>query len=290
MLRAQAFLTALLAASSWAADFSGESAFEFTRAAVGFGPRPSGSEAIRKLQAYILDQLKACRCEVSEDNFTARTPRGEIAMKNIVARFPASPANANTRAIAITGHYDTKYFPGRMFVGASDGGSSTGVLLELARVLAGEPHADDIYIVFFDGEEAAGEWSDNDKLYGSRHLVARWRADGTLSRLRAVINVDMVGDRDLNLRKETNSSRSLVELIWSVAGELGYGRYFTQDEITIDDDHIPFLEAGVSAVDLIDFDYEPWHEDSDTLDKLSPQSLEAVGRVVHGVVRRLLAR
>lgn len=212
-------------------------------------------------------------------------------MKNIIARFPASAAsNGNVRAVVVTGHYDTKYFPGRKFVGASDGGSSTGLLLELARVLAGEERTDDVYIVFFDGEEAVGEWSDSDKLYGSRHLVSKWRADGTLNRIRAVINVDMIGDRDLNLKKETNSSRGLVEMVWGVAEELGYSRYFVEDEITIDDDHMPFLQAGVGAVDLIDFDYDPWHEDSDTLDKLSPRSLEAVGRVVHKVIERLTTR
>jgi Zn-dependent M28 family amino/carboxypeptidase len=208
-------------------------------------------------------------------------------MKNIIARFTGSDS---ARAIAVTGHYDTKLFSGRKFVGASDGGSSTGVLLELARVFASEPHKNDLYLVFFDGEEAVGEWSSTDKLYGSRHLVSRWRADGTLPRLRALINVDMVGDRDLNLLKETSSTRGLVELIWGVAGELGYRANFVPEELAVDDDHMPFLEAGVSAVDLIDIDYEHWHEDTDTLDKLSPKSLEAVGRVVAESVRRLESR
>jgi glutaminyl-peptide cyclotransferase len=291
MFRAQVAFLALLVVTAPAAEFSGDSAFEFARRAVAFGPRPSGSDAIKGLQGYILERLKQCQCEVTEDNFIARTPRGEIAMKNIITRFSAkSASNGTARAIAVTGHYDTKYFPGRKFVGASDGGSSTGLLLELARVLTGEAHANDVYVVFFDGEEAAGEWSDADKLYGSRHLVSKWRADGTLSRIRAVINVDMIGDKDLNLKKETNSSRGLVEIIWGVAADLGYSSNFTQDEITIDDDHMPFLQAGVGAVDLIDFDYEPWHEDSDTLDKLSARSLEAVGRVVHEVVRRIDTR
>lgn len=271
-----------------AVDFSGESAFEFTRRATEFGPRPSGSEALQRLQGYILEQLKTCGCEVVEDNFVASTPRGDIPMKNIIARFPGRvPSNGMPRALAVTGHYDTKYFPGRKFVGASDGGSSTGLLLELARVLKGGASNNDVYIIFFDGEEAVGEWSNTDKLYGSRHLVSKWRLDGTLSRIRAVFNVDMIGDRNLNIKKVTNSSRELVELVWNAANDLGYSRYFIEDEISIDDDHMPFLEAGVGAVDLIDFDYEPWHEDSDTLDKISPYSLEIVGRVVHEVVTRL---
>ncbi|MFM2124504.1 MAG: hypothetical protein RL328_955, partial [Acidobacteriota bacterium] len=201
-----------------AAEFSGDSAFAHTRKAVEFGPRPSGSPEIAKLQTYILDQLKSCKCEVTEDSFTARTPKGEVRMKNILAKFPGQSG----RAIAVTGHYDTKPFPGRKFVGASDGGSSTGLLLELAHALAGEARTDDVYLVFFDGEEAVGEWSDFDKLYGSRHLALTWRDNGLLRKLKGVINVDMIGDRDLNLKREDNSTRSLVDLVWKTAADLGY--------------------------------------------------------------------
>jgi hypothetical protein len=270
-----------------AAEFSGEAAFAHARRAVEFGPRPSGSAALAELRAYILEQLTDCRCQVTEDHFTARTPRGEIAMTNIIARFPGPPG---ARAIAVTGHYDTKFFDDRVFLGASDGASSTGLLLELARALAGEPRADDVYVVFFDGEEAAAEWTEADKLYGSRHLALQWRADGTLARLKALINVDMIGDRDLTIHKEENSSPHLIELVWQTARDLGYGRYFLPTWINIDDDHMPFLQLGAPAIDLIDFDYPHWHEASDTLDKLSPRSLEVVGRVVHETVRRLERR
>jgi Zn-dependent M28 family amino/carboxypeptidase len=289
MLRTQALLTVFLAGIAAAADFSGEAALEFTRRAVAFGPRPSGSAAIRQLQAYILEQLKQCKCQVTEDAFTAPTPRGEVAMKNIIAKFPgkARTAGAPVNAIAVTGHFDTKYFPGRKFVGASDGGSSTGLLLELAKVFAGEARTDDLYIVFFDGEEAVGDWTETDKLYGSRHLAQRWRSDGTLARLKGLINVDMIGDRSLNIRQETNSNARLRQLVWRTAADLGYQAFFVQSTITIDDDHMPFLELGVPAVDLIDFDYAPWHEDTDTMDKLSAQSLQIVGRVVAESVRRL---
>jgi Zn-dependent M28 family amino/carboxypeptidase len=289
MLRAQAFLTALLAAFAAAGDVSGDAALEFARRAVAFGPRPSGSEANRQLQNYILEQLRQCKCQVAEDAFTARTPRGPIAMKNIIAKFAGKPraAGAPPNAIAVTGHFDTKYFPGRKFVGANDGGSSTGLLLELARALAGEPRSDDVYIVFFDGEEATGDWTETDKLYGSRHLAQRWRADGTLARLKGLINVDMIGDRNLNLRQDTNSDPRLRQLVWRAAAELGYQAFFTQATIAIDDDHMPFAEPGVPVVDLIDFDYESWHEDTDTMDKISAQSLQIVGRVVVESVRRL---
>lgn len=277
-----------LAALAAGADFSGESAFGFTQRAVGFGPRPSGSEAIKQLQAYILEQLKTCRCQVTEDNFMARTPKGQIAMKNIIAKFPGKAgANGVIRAIAVTGHYDTKPFPGRKFVGASDGGSSTGLLLELARALTGEARTDDVYVVFFDGEEATGDWTDTDKLYGSRHLAVKWMSDGTLTRLKALINVDMIGDKQLNIKQEQNSNTRVKQLVWRAAADLGFQANFVQDTINIDDDHMPFVELGAPAIDLIDFDYAPWHEDSDTLDKLSAQSLHIVGRVVQESVHRL---
>lgn len=283
MFRSQALLTIALAGALAAADFSGASALAFTRKAVDFGPRPSGSAAIRGLQDYILDQLKACQCQVSGDTFDVQGPAGRVTMKNIIARFPGTSG----RAIAVTGHYDTKNFPGRRFVGANDGGSSTGLLLEMARALAGEPRVDDVYLVWFDGEEAFGDWSERDSVWGSRHLAARWRADGTLRRLRALINVDMIGDRDLTVLEDTNSSPGLRRLVTQVARDLGYESHFDTDLLGMEDDHLPFLDAGVPSVDIIDFDYAPWHEDADTMDKLSAESLEMVGRVVKEMVRRL---
>jgi len=288
MLRLLPFLIALCAALSPAAEISGASAFEFTKHAVDFGPRPSGSEANRALQNYILTQLKTCRCEVTEDAFTATTPRGPIAMRNIIAKFPGKGRpGSSPQAIAVTGHFDTKYYPGRKFVGASDGGSSTGMLLEFARVLTGEPRIDDIYLVFFDGEEAVGEWTETDSVYGSRHIADRWRRDGTLGRLKALINVDMIGDKNLNIRQETNSTASLRKLFWSTAAELGYQAYFPNEAISTDDDHMPFIKMGAPAIDIIDFDYPPWHTDTDTMDKLSAKSLEIVGTVVLEVVHKL---
>lgn len=288
MLRAQAFLIAscmaiVPAVSASAAGFSGAAALDFTRRAVAFGPRPAGSEADRKLQAYILDQVRVRGAQVTEDPFMAKTPRGAIAMKNIIVKFPGKSG----RAIAITGHFDTKYFPGRHFVGANDGGSSTGVLLELAHVLAGQPRIDDVYLVFFDGEEAFGEWSDTDSLYGSRHLEERWRNDGTLRRLKALINVDMIGDKNLNIQQDLNSNAALRHLVWQTAADLGYRAYFINDTLREDDDHMPFVKAGVPALDVIDFDYPPWHKDDDTMDKVSSQSLEIVGTVMLEAIHRL---
>ncbi len=296
------FLIPILAASIApsivsASTVSGASALEFARRAVAFGPRPAGSEANHALQNYIVAQLKldgcgagaaAHGCELIDDSFTATTPRGAIAMKNIIARFPGKAPGAATKpAIALTGHFDTKYFPGRNFVGASDGGSSTGLLLELAKVIAKEPHNGDIYVVFFDGEEAFGEWTDTDSVYGSRHLAERWRKDGTGARLRALINLDMIGDKSLDIRREMNSNAGLRKLFWSTASDLGYGAYFPSEQISTDDDHMPFIRAGVPSIDIIDFDYPPWHTDADTMDKISAQSLEIVGNVTLEVVHRL---
>jgi glutaminyl-peptide cyclotransferase len=285
MLRPLALLALAVSAalSATAANFSGQAALDFTRQAVAFGPRPSGSEAIHKLQAYILAQLKPDGCEIVEDSFTAKTLKGDIAMKNILCKFPGKSG----KAVAITGHYDTKLFPGRRFVGANDGGSSTGFLLELARALARQPRVDDVYVVFFDGEEALGEWTATDSVYGSKHLAELWRKDGTAPRMKALINVDMIGDKSLNIKQEPNSTPRLTRLVWSTAADLGYSAYFLDDSLAIEDDHLPFLKFGVPSLDIIDFDYPPWHEDSDTMDKLGARSFEIVGAVVMESIHRL---
>lgn len=268
-----------------AANFSGTAALNYTRQVVAFGPRPSGSEAIKKTQAYILAQLRQDNCQISEDDFIANAPiKGNIPMKNIICKFPGKSG----RAIVLTGHYDTKWFPNRHFVGANDGGSSTGLLLEMASVLKHETNSDDIYLVWFDGEEAVREqWEGTDNLYGSRHLADKWRKDGTLAHVIALINVDMIGDKSLDIKMETNSTPVLNRLIWDTAKRLGYGAEFLDEKLATEDDHLPFLQQGVPAVDLIDFDYPPWHEDSDTMDKLSADSLEIVGTVVLETVHRL---
>lgn len=270
-----------------AKTFSGAAALNFTAKAVAFGPRASGSAANAKLREYIHAQLASCRCEVSSDSFTAQTPDGPVAMENIIAKFPGKSG----RAIAITGHFDTKKMAG--FVGANDGGSSTGILMELASVLAGRPRIDDIYLVFFDGEEAVRDWTDTDSVYGSRHLAAKWTADGTNRRLKALINVDMTGDKDLDIVYEYASSPSLRKLVWDAADALGYSTNFLRQPSDVEDDHIPFLKAGVRALDLIDFTYGPsnayWHTAQDTMDKLGAHSFQVIGDVLMRVIPELEA-
>jgi glutaminyl-peptide cyclotransferase len=275
-----------LAALLGAADFNGNEALEFTKKAVAFGPRPPGSPANRELRAYIRNQIRIRGGRLVDDAFIAATPSGPVQMHNIICVFPGTSG----RTIVFTGHYDTKLFPGRHFVGANDGGSSTGVLLELMRALASTSHKDEIDIVWLDGEEAFGEWSDTDGIYGSRHLAEQWAHQGVLARIRALINVDMIGDSGLGIIQELNSNAALRKLVWQVANEKGYGRYFLDHASAIEDDHVPFLKRGVPALDLIDFDYGPdnsfWHTDKDTVDKLSAHSFQVVGDVLLDLVRR----
>ncbi|MDQ2900884.1 MAG: M28 family peptidase, partial [Acidobacteriota bacterium] len=196
-------------------EFSGARALEYTRQAVAFGPRPPGSPAIHKLRAYIARQLKLRGCEITPDSFNAKTPNGPVAMENIIAKFPGTSG----KAVVFSGHYDTKLQPN--FVGANDGGSSTGFLLAMAEALQGTARKDDIYIVFLDGEEAFNQWTDTDSLYGSRHLAEKWATDGMASRIKALINVDMIGDKDLQLLFDGESAASIRKIIWDTADRLG---------------------------------------------------------------------
>jgi Zn-dependent M28 family amino/carboxypeptidase len=273
-----------------AGDFSGAQALQFTKRAVAFGPRPAGSQANRELRAYIKAQIRGSHGRLSEDSFTASTPKGPVPMQNIICSFPGTSG----RTVVFSGHFDTKDLPGGKFVGANDGGSSTGLLLELMRALSSADHKDEIDVVWLDGEEAFGEWSDTNGTFGSRHLAAKWASEGVLAKIRALINVDMTGDRDLGIIQEENSTPALRKLVWQVAEEKGYGRYFLDQTGAIEDDHLPFLKQGVPAVDLIDFDYGPgnsyWHTDQDTLDKLSAHSFQVVGDVLMDLVRRFNAQ
>jgi Zn-dependent M28 family amino/carboxypeptidase len=286
MHRPQTLILALALAPALPAQFSGRNAYDHTAALTAIGPRPPGSPGIRKAQQYIVSQLKSQGWQVTEDDFVARTPTGRVPMKNIIA----FREGTSGKAVALSGHYDTKIFPFR-FVGANDGGSSAGFLLEMARALKSVPLKNSVYLIFFDGEEAVREWTPDDSLYGSRHLAQRWHRDGTLAKLEALINVDMIGDRDLKILREQYSSETLMRLVWSVAREQGVWQHFNGPAAAIEDDHVPFLRLGARAANLIDFEYGPenswWHTPQDTMDKLSPRSFEIVGNVLVEVLRRL---
>ncbi|HLI30176.1 MAG TPA: M28 family peptidase [Terriglobia bacterium] len=286
----------LLLASAWAAPlraqapmaFSGQRAFADIQRLVAFGPRPPGSKALAASRRWIIHQLLLDGCKVERDRFTASTPVGAIKMTNIIAKIPG----AKPSVIMLAGHYDTKLFTNFRFVGANDGGSSAAFLLEMARLLGRRKNPYTIWLVFFDGEEALKSWSNTDSLYGSRHLVNKLTADGELSRIQAMILVDMVADANLDIRRDVNSTRWLSDLLFQTADRLGYSRSFLKNQLTaIEDDHVPFVNAGVPAVDVIDLDYGPnnsyHHTAQDTLDKCSPQSLQIVGNVVTAMLGAL---
>jgi hypothetical protein len=257
--------------------FNSGRAYEDLRRQVALGPRPAGSAALAQCRQYILEQLAAAGISAREDAFLATTPAGQLRMVNIVATIPGKRADR----IALATHYDTKLFKEFRFVGASDGASSTAAVLELGRVLKARQNDYTIELLFFDGEEAIVDWyRNNDNTYGSRHYVEAARNAGTLSGLKAVILLDMIGDRDLNIRRDSNSTRWLTDIIWASAAKLGYGNHFLADTAAYEDDHLPFLRAGVPAVDVIDLDYPAWHTPQDDLDHVSARSLEVVGRVV----------
>ena len=263
----------------------GNLAYSHVERLVGFGPRPPGSPAIAQSQTYITDVLKKLNLQVEHQDFLANTPNGPVSMKNIVAK-----ADLSEKPVVILGsHYDTKVMTNAAFVGANDGGSSTGLLLELARVFSQRRNAFSVWFVFFDGEEAQREWSETDSLYGSRYFVEKLKAGGQTRAIKAMVLMDMVGDRDLKLENDASSTSWLMGLVRRSAVELGYGKYLAASQKGMVDDHVPFIRAGIAAVDLIDYEYgfNIWHTPNDTLDKISPRSLKIVGDIVVRTVENL---
>jgi len=288
-----------------ATPFSGQRAYEHVRKLVEFGPRPSGSKALGEARRYIVEQLGgrgerqsawggSGRITVSEDEWTADTPAGKVRMANIVCEF----SGQTKETIVIAGHYDTKRFKEFDFVGANDGGSSAGALIEAARAFrdSGGPRRFTYRFVFFDGEEAVcREWDEcgkpgrPDNTYGSRYEVGRLKARNRLKDVRAMILLDMVGYERLEIGRDNLSTPWLLDIIWATARELGYsGQFVERAESVGGDDHVPFLRAGVPSVDLIQLStYPHWHTPQDTLDKISPDSLKAVGDVVLASLPRI---
>ena len=258
-------------------SFDSSRAYEHLRQVVSFGPRPAGSPAIERTRVYITEQLKAVNLAVTRQTFVAKTPIGDIPMANLIVTIPGK----RPERIAIAGHYDTKLFKEFRFVGANDGGSSTAFLIELARVLKERQNAFTIELIFFDGEEATlRDWGGTDHTYGSQYYVDAGRKNGTLNRLKALVLVDMIAERSQRFLRESNSTPWLTDIIWSTARRLGHGSVFVDDSMPVEDDHIPFLKAGVPATNIIDLDYPAWHTAADTLDQTSARSLQVVGDVV----------
>lgn len=269
--------------------FDGKRAFAHVTKLVSFGPRPSGSPAITQTQQYIESELKSYGCKVETDSFSADTPAGRLPMKNILVKIPGEKPGI----LLLGTHYDTKRL--NNFVGADDGGSSTGVMLELAHLLCAQHGRYNVWIAFFDGEEAVREqWQDPDNCYGSRQMAARLAISGDLPKIKAFLLADIVGNHTPHFKRESYSTKTLVELVWNAAKKLGYGNIFIDETFPIEDDHQSFLKRNVPSADVIDLDtvndVPYWHTPQDTLDKISAKTLAIVGHVFLESVKQLQLR
>jgi glutaminyl-peptide cyclotransferase len=268
------------------AAFDSAKAWEHLRQQVAIGPRPSGSAGNVKTRDYIKAQMAALGIKVVEQPFEGATPLGPVKMVNLIATIPGKSADR----IVLGSHFDTKLFRDLRFVGASDGASSTAALIELGRVIKARGQLPfSIELLFLDGEEAVVEWQGNDNTYGSRYYVEAARKSGALKTLRAFILLDMIGDRNLTIRRESNSTRWLTDIVWGTAKKLGH-RAFMDEETAVEDDHLPFVKAGVPSLDIIDLDYPQWHTAEDTLDAVGARSLQVVGETVVAALPQIEAR
>jgi glutaminyl-peptide cyclotransferase len=277
--------------------FDGDRAMQYVKDIVKFGPRPVGSANHKKVEEYIVSHLKGD--QVEDDTFTADTPEGKFPVRNIIAKYPGT----RDGIIVIASHYDTNYpLRNTSYVGANDGGSSSALLLELAHQVRGKPRDGySVWLVWDDAEEAIKPDGSgglpmempfkDDSLYGITHVAEKWQADGTLKRIKAFLLADMIGDADLNIDRDTNSTSWLEDIIGEAAKRLGYQSHFFARINEVGDDHVPFVKRGVPAADLIDFMYGYnnvfWHTPQDTVDKLSPKSLQIVGSVILETIRML---
>jgi glutaminyl-peptide cyclotransferase len=266
--------------------FDGKRAFAHVAKQVSFGPHPSGSPAIAQVQEYLLSELKSYGCAVETDAFNSDTPAGRLPMKNILVKIPGEKPGV----ILLGTHYDTKKLDN--FVGADDGGSSTALMLELARLLCQQHGKYAVWIAFFDGEEAVKEWSDSDSRYGSRQMAARLSTNGDLKKIRAFLLADIVGGRTARFLRDSSSTPALVDLIWSISARLGYSEIFLNETTSPEDDHDSFLKRGVPSVDVIgDFlNNGYWHTPQDTLDKISAKTLAITGHVFLESVKQLQSK
>ena len=279
------------------AVFDGARAMDHVKKQIEFGPRPPDTPQLTKTRAYITDELKSSGLNVSLHEFVATTPQGEKKMANIVGEIPGETKTL----ILIASHYETKYYKDMHFVGANDPAASVATLLEIGRVLGSDKEKPKVTyrLVFFDGEEAFCEgWSDcnnpdgPDNTYGSRKYVALLGERDELKNAGALILLDLMGYRKLELGRDTLSTRWLQDIIWQTGRELGHSKIFVDREEGVGgDDHEPFLRAGVPAVDLIQLNsYPHWHKADDTIDKVSAQSMKIVGDTVLASLPKIATR
>ena len=288
-LAALALLAWLQCAAEETSGFDGRRAFADLRDQVAIGPRAAGSAGAEQTRVLIADRLRQAGWPVEEHRFSAGPPgRVPTPMVNLIARQPGESADR----ILLAAHYDTKDLPGIRFVGANDGASGVAVLLELARHWGRRRGPVTLELVFFDGEEAQGSnITSTDGLFGSRALAEKMSREGTLEGVRALILIDMIGDRDLNIAVDRNSSPELRAIFAQVSG----GLVDPTHELRLVDDHLPFRERGLERVlALIDFQYGSrtspgprWHTADDDLDGVAAESLNRVGSALVQLVSRL---
>jgi Zn-dependent M28 family amino/carboxypeptidase len=276
---------------------SGQAAYEFAKEYITVAPhRWIGSPDHAKAEEFIKDHFKAeaAKGNFETDSFSASTPIGLLPMRNYIVRYPGKKDGI----IVLATHYETNYWLKDInFVGANDGGATTGLLIELGNYLrAHPPEGYSIWLVFDDGEESIkSTWTGSDSLYGTRHLAAKWANDGTLAKIKAFLVTDMIGDKDLNIDKDANSTPWLLDLLAKAAKNTGHSAYVFKNPTQVDDDHIPFQKRGVPVLDIIDLDYGPptqerpeggyHHTEQDTLDKISPKSLQICGDLILELIR-----
>jgi glutaminyl-peptide cyclotransferase len=292
------FILAAAAAADLHDAFDAQQAYAYTAQVAGFGERWPGSAGHQKTEDLIHLVLQKDGAQIEADNFTASTPRGPVPVHNIIGKFNVT-ADPRQPIFILAGHYDTLFKRG--FIGANDGASSTAILLSFADALAHQKTKMQIWLVWTDLEEAIEQFANGDGLYGSTHLAQKLKAEGYVPRVKGFFLLDMIGDKDLDVARETNSSATLQKEIAQAANQLGYGSYFFKYDADIIDDHAPFLQAGIPAVDVVDATFGPTgvnydgmgeyhHTNMDTMDKVSEHSLEIVGRTILLTVERIDAQ
>jgi glutaminyl-peptide cyclotransferase len=272
-------------------EFSGVRAFAEVEKQVSFGPRPAGSQALAQARAHLTSVLQANGWTVEPQAFVAQTPHGALPMTNLVARFGAAGSmQTNTQQVIVGSHYDTKSFSTISFVGANDGASSSGALLELSRVLALDPAlAARVELVFFDGEEALQQFTETDGLYGSRHYAAQLRDSGRAAQFKFAVVWDMIGDRNLTVTLPLDSPKELTQGLLASAEALQNRGAFRIFDRPMLDDHVPLnLIARIPAIDIIDFEYDVWHTADDTMAQISADSIQTIGSVTLHLLKKSL--
>ena len=280
---------------------SGAATYALTKELLAIAPKrfygsPGHKAAENFIESHFAPEQKDNRLTV--DEFTASTPAGLQTLRNIIVKFPGKKDGI----IVLGSHYETNYpLKDINFVGANDGACTSALLIEMGEYFrAHPPQGYSIYIVFFDGEEAVKSWSETDSLYGSRHLAAKWSQDGTIGHIKGFLLADMIGDKNLDIDLDANSTPAMVEMLKAAARNTGHINVISKDSTPMEDDTVPFEKRGVPTLDIIDYDYGPMNEQTgdhayhhtvqDTMDKISPQSLQASADIFMELISMINAK